>query len=96
MDPDPHYAPCPPHSIVKEDGVGGLFRGAGPTVVRAMSLNMGMLASNDQVGVVGSILVRLLQGRGLGAPPMRPLSHTHAHTTCQVTHSPCLPLALSS
>ncbi|KAG2434148.1 hypothetical protein HXX76_007875 [Chlamydomonas incerta] len=34
--------------IVKEDGLGGLFRGAGPTVVRAMSLNMGMLASNDQ------------------------------------------------
>ena len=36
--------------IVKEDGVKGLFTGAGPTVVRAMSLNMGMLASNDQVG----------------------------------------------
>ena len=35
--------------IVKDDGVAGLFRGAGPTVVRAMSLNMGMLASNDQV-----------------------------------------------
>lgn len=34
--------------IVKEDGIGGLFRGAGPTVVRAMALNMGMLASNDQ------------------------------------------------
>lgn len=39
-------------SIVREDGVGGLFRGAGPTVVRAMSLNMGMLASNDQVRLV--------------------------------------------
>ena len=34
--------------IVKEEGVGGLFVGAGPTVVRAMALNMGMLASNDQ------------------------------------------------
>lgn len=34
--------------IVREDGVAGLFRGAGPTVVRAMALNMGMLASNDQ------------------------------------------------
>ena len=34
--------------IVKEEGVGGLFTGAGPTVVRAMSLNMGMLASNEQ------------------------------------------------
>ncbi len=44
---------------VKEDGVVGLFRGGGPTVVRAMALNMGMLASNDQVcGVVwvGGIL----------------------------------------
>ena len=36
--------------IVKEEGPVGLFRGAGPTVVRAMALNMGMLASNDQVG----------------------------------------------
>ena len=35
--------------IVKEEGPVGLFRGAGPTVVRAMALNMGMLASNDQV-----------------------------------------------
>jgi len=26
----------------------GLFTGAGPTAVRAMALNMGMLASNDQ------------------------------------------------
>lgn len=34
--------------IVKEEGVAGLFTGAGPTVVRAMGLNMGMLASNDQ------------------------------------------------
>lgn len=36
--------------IVKEEGTMGLFRGAGPTVTRAMALNMGMLASNDQVG----------------------------------------------
>lgn len=35
--------------IVRDDGVGGLFRGATPTIVRAMALNMGMLASNDQV-----------------------------------------------
>lgn len=34
--------------IVREDGIAGLFRGGGPTVVRAMALNMGMLASNDQ------------------------------------------------
>lgn len=36
--------------ITKEEGVAGLFKGAGPTVVRAMALNMGMLASNEQVG----------------------------------------------
>merc|ERR1712205_281793 len=34
--------------IVKKDGVGGLFTGAGTTSIRAMALNMGMLASNDQ------------------------------------------------
>jgi solute carrier family 25 (mitochondrial oxoglutarate transporter), member 11 len=34
--------------IVAEDGVAGLFRGAGPTIVRAMSLNMGMFAANEQ------------------------------------------------
>lgn len=34
--------------IVREDGVAGLFRGAVPTITRAMALNMGMLASNDQ------------------------------------------------
>lgn len=34
--------------MVREEGVAGLFRGASPTIVRAMALNMGMLASNDQ------------------------------------------------
>jgi len=34
--------------IVKEEGVLGLWKGAGPTVVRAMALNLGMLASFDQ------------------------------------------------
>lgn len=34
--------------IVKKEGVGGLFTGAGTTSIRAMALNMGMLASNDQ------------------------------------------------
>jgi len=33
---------------VKKEGVGGLFTGAGTTSIRAMALNMGMLASNDQ------------------------------------------------
>ena len=45
------------HSIVKADGVVGLFRGAGPTVTRAMSLNMGMLASNDQVLIPPTLLL---------------------------------------
>ena len=34
--------------IVREEGVRGLFRGAAPTATRAMALNMGMLAANDQ------------------------------------------------
>uniref|UniRef100_A0A6U0UXS4 Uncharacterized protein n=1 Tax=Polytomella parva TaxID=51329 RepID=A0A6U0UXS4_9CHLO len=34
--------------IIKDEGAVGLFRGAAPTVVRAMSLNMGMLASNEE------------------------------------------------
>jgi solute carrier family 25 (mitochondrial oxoglutarate transporter), member 11 len=34
--------------IVGEDGVTGLFRGAGPTIARAMALNMGMFAANEQ------------------------------------------------
>lgn len=34
--------------ITREEGVLGLFKGAAPTVVRAMALNMGMLASNEQ------------------------------------------------
>lgn len=41
--------------IVAEDGVAGLFRGAGPTIVRAMSLNMGMFASNEQVRTLPSV-----------------------------------------
>ena len=35
-------------TIVKEEGVSGLFVGAGTTAIRAMALNMGMLASNEQ------------------------------------------------
>lgn len=34
--------------IVADEGVLSLWKGAGPTVVRAMALNMGMLASYDQ------------------------------------------------
>lgn len=34
--------------IVREEGVRALWRGSGPTVSRAMALNMGMLASFDQ------------------------------------------------
>lgn len=36
------------YKIVAEEGALALWKGAGPTVVRAMSLNMGMLASYDQ------------------------------------------------
>jgi solute carrier family 25 (mitochondrial oxoglutarate transporter), member 11 len=36
------------YRIVSDEGVLALWKGAGPTVVRAMSLNMGMLASYDQ------------------------------------------------
>lgn len=36
------------YRIVSEEGVLALWKGAGPTVVRAMALNMGMLASYDQ------------------------------------------------
>ncbi|URE43856.1 Mitochondrial 2-oxoglutarate malate carrier [Musa troglodytarum] len=36
------------YRIIADEGVLALWKGAGPTVVRAMSLNMGMLASYDQ------------------------------------------------
>lgn len=36
------------YRIVVDEGVLALWKGAGPTVVRAMALNMGMLASYDQ------------------------------------------------
>lgn len=36
------------YRIVTDEGVLALWKGAGPTVVRAMALNMGMLASYDQ------------------------------------------------
>jgi solute carrier family 25 oxoglutarate transporter 11 len=34
--------------IVQKEGPGGLFTGASSTAIRAMALNAGMLASNDQ------------------------------------------------
>jgi len=34
--------------IVREEGFMGMFKGCGPVVVRAMSLNVGMLAGHDQ------------------------------------------------
>lgn len=35
--------------VVSEEGVLALWRGSSPTVVRAMALNMAMLATNDQL-----------------------------------------------
>ena len=36
------------YRILADEGVLALWKGAGPTIVRAMGLNMGMLASYDQ------------------------------------------------
>lgn len=36
------------YRITADEGILSLWKGAGPTVVRAMALNMGMLASYDQ------------------------------------------------
>lgn len=36
------------YRIVADEGILALWKGAGPTVVQAMALNMGMLASYDQ------------------------------------------------
>mgnify|MGYP002776895402 FL=1 len=36
------------YRISSDEGILALWKGAGPTVVRAMALNMGMLASYDQ------------------------------------------------
>ena len=35
-------------SIVKQEGVGALFKGAAPTATRAMALNLGMLGGNSE------------------------------------------------
>lgn len=35
-------------TIVKQEGIVGLWRGSGPTVVRAMALNVGQLAGNSE------------------------------------------------
>ena len=59
--------------IVKKDGVGGLFTGAGTTSVRAMALNMGMLASNDQAKEM--MAANNVTGfRRRSAPPPSPVS----------------------
>ena len=45
-------------SIIKADGISGLFRGSRPTVIRAMALNVGQLAGNSEA------LVRLQTALG--------------------------------
>lgn len=35
--------------MVKEEGILTLWRGCGPTLIRAMSMNFGMLASYDEI-----------------------------------------------
>jgi solute carrier family 25 oxoglutarate transporter 11 len=35
-------------TIIREESVGSLFKGVGPTMIRAMALNLGMLAPYDQ------------------------------------------------
>lgn len=61
--------------ITKDEGVLALWKGAGPTVTRAMALNMGMLASYDQsvetmkefgFGDIQSVLGTYLQSSLIG------------------------------
>ena len=73
--------------IVSKEGVGGLFVGASTTAVRAMALNMGMLASNDQAkemmrdnGITGS------QPRS--APPPSPVSSLLSSPSPSITSRP--------
>ena len=44
--------------VTRDEGVRGLYRGVGPNVGRAMALNMGMLASNDQVSRKPALITR--------------------------------------
>lgn len=72
--------------IVKEDGAIGLFRGAGPTVVRAMALNMGMLASNDEAS--SRTLCNTCESRSLPLPVAAcPLTTTQAPDVGQLFSS---------
>jgi solute carrier family 25 oxoglutarate transporter 11 len=50
-------------SIVKNEGVGGLFAGAVPTATRAMALNLGMLGGNQ-------VATEQLKAQGLTGPAL--------------------------
>ena len=65
--------------------MGGLFTGAGPTVVRAMALNMGMLASNDQVCMSGDHQAGVPRGtqRTVAALVFAPAPHSTAQALSQ-------------
>lgn len=63
------------YRISADEGVFALWKGAGPTVVRAMALNMGMLASYDQsvelfrdklgAGEISTVVGKILVPRNL-------------------------------
>ena len=82
--------------------MGGLFTGAGPTVVRAMALNMGMLASNDQVrlpemtswnfAMSGLQVVTVLSSHSTNAPPR--VSSVREESTASFISSQCSNIAI--
>jgi len=65
--------------ISREDGFLGLYRGVGPNIARAMALNCGMLASNDQVSYPS-------------LPLRSPISHNTLRTTADAATPGLVPM----